>query len=237
MTLLSTIQDACDRLGIVRPTTVVGSSDQQIRQLLGLAQQEGKELAKRFAWQRLTKEKTFTATATETQTDALPTDYSHMVNDTFFNRTSHRYVMGPLDAVEYQRYKASTTTIVFDAFRIRGNDMLLAPTPNAGDEYAYEYISTYWVATTVAPTTLAQASWLADTDVGILSEELMTLGVVWRFLRAKGLDYGEAFRTYEAQLMLAQTRDTPHRTVNLSRAFDYRRARRPTFPDGSWNVS
>lgn len=237
MTLLTVVGDACDRLGIVRPTTVIGSSDQQIRQLTGLAQQEGKELAKRFAWQKLTKEKTFTATATETQTGALPTDYSHMVNNTFFNRTRHRYVEGPMDATEYQRYKASTTTIIFDACRIRGGALLLAPTPTAGDEYAFEYITEYWVATSGATTTPAQASWQADDDVGILSEELMTLGLVWRFLRAKGLDYGEAFRTYEAQLMLAQTRDVPRRNINLSRTFDYRRARRPSFPDGSWNVS
>jgi hypothetical protein len=237
MTLLTVVADACDRLGIVRPTSVVGSSDQQIRQILGLAQQEGKDLAKRFGWQRLTKEKTFTATATETQSSVIPTDYDRMLNGTFFNRTAHRYVEGPMDPVEYQRYKASTTTIIFDAFRIRGNDMLLAPTPNAGDEYAFEYISTYWVATGNAPTTLAQASWLADSDVSILPEELLTLGIVWRFRQAKGLDYGEAFRTYEAQLMLAQTRDTPHRSVHMGKSFDYRRARRPSFPDGSWNVS
>lgn len=237
MSLLTLVQDACDRLGIVRPSAVIGSADQQIRQLVGLAQQEGTELAKRFAWQAITKERTFTATATEEQSGALPADYDRMINGTFFNRTRNRHVEGPLNAVEYQRYKASTTTIIFDACRIRGNALLLAPTATAGDEYAFEYISRYWVATAAASTTPAQSSWQADTDVGMLSEELMTLGVTWRFLRAKGLDYAEAFRTYEAQLMLAQTRDTPHRTVTLARSLDYRRARRPTFPDGNWNLT
>ncbi len=221
----------------MRPSTVIGSSDQQIRQLLGLAQQEGKELAKRHNWQALTTEKTITATATETQTGAIPTDFDRILNGTFHNRTAHRYVEGPLDAVEWQRHKALTTTLLFDAFRIRGNNILLAPTPNADDVYAYEYISLYWVATLAASTTPAQAAWAVDTDLGILSEELMADGVVWRFLKAKGLDYAEAFRTYEAQVMLATARDGGKRNVNMGRSFDYRRVRSPTFPDGSWSLS
>ena len=38
MNLLTLIADAADRLGVVRPTSVVGSADQQVRQLLALAQ-------------------------------------------------------------------------------------------------------------------------------------------------------------------------------------------------------
>ncbi len=237
MSLLTTIQNVCDRLGVVRPSSVIGSADQQIRQLLGLAQQEGKELARRHNWNFLTVEKTITATATETQSGAVPTDFDRMLNGTFYNRTASRMVEGPLDAVEWQRHKALTTTILFDAYRIRGNAILLAPTPNAGDSYAYEYISTYWIGTAADPTTLAKATWTIDTDVGILSEELMTDGIIWRFLKAKGLDYAEAFRTYEAQVMLAMARDGSKRTVNMGRSYDYRRPRTAQFPDGSWNLS
>lgn len=237
MSLLTIIADAADRLGIVRPSSVIGSADQQIRQLLGLAQQEGKELARRHGWQSTTKEKTITAIATETQTGAIPADFDHILNATFFNRTLNRRVEGPFDPQQWQNYKASVTTVVFDAYRIRGDAILLAPTPTAGHTYAYEYISTYWVATAAASTTPAQATWLDDTDVGILSEELMTDGIVWRFLKAKGLDYAEPFRTYEAQLLLRIARDGGRRTVNMARSYDFRRPRVPSFPDGSWNVS
>lgn len=237
MTLLTTIQSACDRLGIVRPSSVIGSSDQQIRQLLGLAQQEGKELARRHPWNKIIKEKTFTATATEEQTGAIPSDFDRILNGTFYNRTASRRVEGPLDAREWQSYKASTTSVLFDAFRIRGNTILTAPTPSAGDSYAYEYVSTWWVATAADDDTPAQASWLDDTDVGILDEELMADGIVWRFLKAKGLDYAEPFRTYEAQVMLAMARDGGKRSVNMGKSFDYRRRREPTWPDGSWSLS
>lgn len=236
MSLLTLVQNAADRLGIVRPSTVIGSADQQIRQLLGLAQQEGKELSKRFPWQSLQKEKTITATATETQSGAIPADFDRFIIDTFYNRTKNRRVLGPMNPQEWQNYKASITTVIFDAFRQRGNSLLLAPTPTADESYAYEYMSTYWVATAAADTTPAQATWMDDSDVGILSEELMTDGVVWRFLKSKGLDYAEAFRTYEAQVMLAGSIDGGvRRTVSFAGPTPVKGPMRPNWPDGSWS--
>ena len=235
MSLLTLVQDAADRLGVVRPSSVIGSADQQVRQLLALAQQEGKELARRYAWQVLTKEKTFSATATETQSSVIPTDFDRFLPETFYNRTKTRYVQGPLNPQEWQDYKAQTTNILFDAFRLRGDSLLMAPTPTASETYAFEYVSTYW-CTSTGGTTGTQAAWAADTDVGILPEELMILGVVWRFLRAKGLDYAEAFRSYEADLMRRKAWDGGKRSVNMGTARDYSRPRRPTFPDSSWNL-
>jgi hypothetical protein len=45
--LLTIIQDVADRIGLVRPSSVIGSSDHQVRQLLALANQEGREQARR----------------------------------------------------------------------------------------------------------------------------------------------------------------------------------------------
>jgi 3-methyladenine DNA glycosylase Tag len=236
LSLLTLVQDAADRLGVVRPTSVVGSADQQVRQLLSLAQQEGKELSRRFAWQVLTKEQTITATATETQANAIPADFDRVVNDTFYNRTANRKVEGPLNAQEWADYKASVSTVLFDAFRVRGDSLLLAPTPTAGDSYVYEYVSTWW-CTTSAGTTGTLAAWASDDDIGILPEELMTLGVVWRFLRAKGLDYAEAFRSYEVAVMQRQGWDGGKRITSMARGPGRGTAPRiPSFPDSSWNL-
>ena len=238
MTCLTIIQNATDRMGIVRPSSAVGSADLQVRQLLELANQEGKELARRFNWQILTMEKTITATATETQSGAIPADFDRFINGTFYNRTANRRVEGPLNAQEWQAYKASTTTVLFDAFRQRGNSLLLAPTPTADDSYVYEYMSTYWVATAAATTTPAQSGWLQDTDVGVLPEDLLTLGLVWRFLRAKGFDYAEQFRTYETHIMLAMAKDGGRRSVNMAKGGTaWNRPRTPNWPDGSWSLT
>jgi hypothetical protein len=75
-------------------------------QLLGLAQQEGKELARRHTWQRSSRKQTFTATATETQSTAIPSDFDRFIDETMFNRTRKRHVYGPLNPQEWQFQKS-----------------------------------------------------------------------------------------------------------------------------------
>lgn len=236
MSLLTIIQNAADRLGIVRPSSVVGSADLQIRQILAFANQECRELARGYPWQVLTFETTITATATETQTAAIPSDFDRFVTETFYNRTSKRLLQGPMTAQEWADYKGRTQTQIYDAFRVRGNNLLIAPTPQAGDTYAFEYVSKYW-ATTASGTTATLSAWAADDNVPLLDDELITDGVVWRFLQRKGLDYAEAFRTYETQKMLLQSRDGGKRRVNMAASRSLPGPFRPTWPDGNWQIT
>src|ERR1043166_849797 len=108
MSLLAIIQGACDRLNLVRPSTVVSNTtDENVRKLYGLAQQEGKAMARHATWQALTTEKTFTTVAAEEQTSAVPTDFDWYIPDTMFNRTLGRPFGEPLSAAEWQLAKAS----------------------------------------------------------------------------------------------------------------------------------
>lgn len=233
MSLLTIIQGACDRIGIPRPTTVIGTTDQQVLALLGLAQQEGKELARRGAWQALTSEQTFLSLAQQAQTGAVPSDLDRFIPETFYNRTRKRQVIGPLSPQEWQAQLAITATVVYDTFRQRGNDILMIPTPPAGDEYAYEYVSKNW-CTSASGT--AQSSWLADSDTAKLEDELFTLGLVWRFKQAKGFDYAEAFRSYETQVTQALARDGDKRTLNFANQRLFDTPRYPGVVEGSWNL-
>jgi len=232
MTLLTVVQNACDRIGLQRPTAAFTSTDNQIKQLVGLAQQEGIELAKRHTWQALTTEKTLTSIAAETQTGAIPSDFDRIIDDTFFNRTKKRRVRGPLTPQEWQFHKSVVATTIVEAFRIRGSAILITPTPTAGETYAYEYVSKNWCESSIGTD---QAAWAADSDTGILSEELMTLGIIWRWQKAKGLDYAESFRTYENQLAIVTSRDGGKPTLNIGSA-PHSAARLPIIKDGSWSL-
>jgi hypothetical protein len=46
----------------------------------------------------------------------------------------------------------------------------------------------------------------ADSDVGILDETLMEMGVTWRFKQSHGLIYDEDFRQYQMELRQAISR-------------------------------
>lgn len=62
-TLLELVQQACDELMIQRPTTVAGSTDPQIRQLLALLNRLGSDISRQFQWQRLNREHIITTVA------------------------------------------------------------------------------------------------------------------------------------------------------------------------------
>lgn len=234
MSLLTIVQDAADRIGLPQPAQVVGSSDTQVRQLLGLAQQEGKELARRGRWEAITKEKTFTATATEEQSGAIPSDFCYMIEGSFWNRTQSRQVIGPLTSHRWQMLKTGLISNVWDAFRIRGGAILMNPTPTAGDSMAFEYISTQWCTNAAGDT--YQAAWAADDDVSLLCEELHVLGLIWRWMRAKGFDYAEAMRTYETEVEQKLGRDGGQSLLNLNGDAGAYGPYDPLVPDGNWTI-
>lgn len=237
MNLLQIGQSAADRIGIPRPTSLIGSSDNDPRLLLALIQQEGKDLASRFVWRVLTKEKTFTATATETQSGVIPDDFDRFVDGTFWNRSENRLVLGPASAGEWQALKSDRIQAVHDIFRHRGSSLMLLPTPGAGNTYAFEYVSTYWVAHASDTTTGVSEEFENDTDVPLLDSELIALGTVWRYLHNKGQTYDEQFRSYELRLKRMIGRDAGAPTLNISGPSDKYPAPKPTIPDGSWNLS
>ncbi len=235
MSLLTLVQSVTDRIGLARPTAVVGSSDTQVRGLLSLANQEGKDLAARFDWSVLMKEKTFPATATAAQSGAIPDDFDRFVNGSMWNRTRDNFLFGPMSPQDWQAIQATVAPNVTEAFRVRGSSLLITPTPTAGDTYAFEYLSTYWVGTAASSSaTLTEFS--ADTDITYLREELIALGVIWRFQKARGLDYSEAMQTYEIAIKRAFDRDGGAGVVVMSGPCEMTRAPRARVPDGNWDL-
>jgi hypothetical protein len=235
-TLLSIVQEACDRIGLVRPTAVVGSSDDQARQLLSLSNQDGKDLVRRHDWQKITKEKTITATATEEQTSGIPDDFARMIPGTFWNRTQDRRVAGPLSAQRWQQLKSGLIVLPFDAFRIRGNALLMNPTPTASDSLAYEYVSTCWCSST-GETAPDQAAWVADTDLTYLDDELQVLGLCWRYKRARGLDFSQEFDEYETRLAHLNGVDGVQADLDMALGDDGSSVSAPYVQDGNWSIN
>jgi hypothetical protein len=230
MSLLSIVQSVAGRLSLPIPSAVVGSSDRQVVQLLALANEEGRSLAGRIAWQVLTNEQTFTTQAAPAQSAAVPADLDRFIANSFFNRTTRRPIAGPLTPRQWQWIQAqpvySTACL---AFRERTGQFLIAPTPAAGETIAFEYVSRNWAQSSGGA---AQAAFLADDDVALLDEELIGLGLRWRFLRAKGLDYAEEMASYERELEQAAARDGGATALSIApRSLDQARV---NLPDGGF---
>jgi len=207
MTLLTIVQEAAAEIGLPEPASVIDNNDNNVRTLLRMANKSGQILTREYDWTELIQEQTFTTTAAEAQVGAIPANFDHFVNGTIFNRTTDREVVGPLTPVDWAREKSSVSGLtVFDAFRLRGGDFLMTPTPTDSETIAFEYVSKYWVDAGANSTYDAEA-YTTDADLCIFPERIMTLAVIWRFLAAKGLQYGQQQAVYSSETLKTIGRD------------------------------
>ena len=239
MSLLTMIQGVAQDLGLPTPTTVVGNPDVQVTQLLQIAQREGRDLASRFPWTKMVLSNTFTIAAAQDQglmngTVVSTSDFDYIIPESFWNRTTTMPIRGPLSFTEWEALQAIPVTGPFPFYLLRDGHLYLSPTPAVGTQTgAFEYKSTFWCESNAG---VGRAAWAADSDIGRLDENLMSLGITWRWLKRKGLDYGEDFQTYEKRLIDAYARDGGRRILN-STGSRFGGGPALGIPYGSWVVT
>lgn len=204
-TLLEMCQDIADDLSIDRPVSVVANTDDpDAMLLLTIARMEGRSLSWRAHWDVLIREQTFTTTAAAVQANAIPSDFSRIIPETVFNRTQRRELYGPVGAQEWQQIQAGLIIAIDPCYRRRAGDLLISPTPAAGETIAFEYITTHWCedATGTGQTTFA-----ADSDVPRLDSEIFKAGMIWRWRKRKGLPFEDERLDYERMVVEAILND------------------------------
>lgn len=209
-TLLQHIQTVCQELALPVPTAVINSTDAQVVQLLALANREGREAAAmsgpNFGWQSLRQSATITL-ATSTTAYTIPSDFQYAIPQTVWDVAHKWQLLGPLSPAEWDvlQYGISPAGPRF-RFRVFGDQFEVNPAPGTGDNgntFAYEYYSTKWCQSS---TGTAQTAWTADDDTYKLDDASMQLGIKWRFLSAKGLQYDQAYQDWQRAIDRAISR-------------------------------
>jgi predicted secreted protein len=216
MSVLTVIQYVCERTNVPKPATVLGNTDTQIVQMLRLLEEEGNDLSRRGDWEGITFEATHTSLAAESQgalTSIATNGFRYIKQGTLWDRTNKLPILGPLSDQDWQQMKAITTTGPRYRYRIRGGNLLINPTPTAGYSWAFEYISKNWMLG-IDGTTYKQYATL-DSDTILLPEDLVLMGLRWRWKKEKGLEYAEDQRTYEFQVKDALGRDGGKPTLRM----------------------
>ena len=219
MNVIQIIRAACGTTGITRPSNAVGSADSGIVQLLELLNEEGSELAARGNWQALTAEKTFTTVATESQGTLVSiigaaNNYRHIVNETIWNRTTKEPICVIDDPGAWQAWKALGVTGSALQYRVRGGELLFLQVPTADQTCAFEYVTKNWLTDSTGASFYSSAN--ADEDVSRLDDELILTGLKWRWLKSKGLEFGENYAQYERRVVDALAKDGTKRTRSLA---------------------
>lgn len=210
MTLLSICQDIADDATVKAPASIALATDDTSRKLFSAMRIAGKEIARAFDWDELVTEYTFSTVASQ-EDYSLPTDFSHLVDGTLWDRTNFTDVKRGVSPKQWQAYKSSvlaSTSTIWKRCRIRnvsGTVMLsIFPTPTAVEDLVYEYVSKNWCESSIGD---GKADFTDDSDVPIIDEHLLFLGARWRFLDRVGMDYTQALADYKSQLALAKSRN------------------------------
>lgn len=216
MSLLTIAQAVAEEVGVDSPTSIIGNSDRTARQLLRLINRQGRVLAK-LNWVILQKENTFTTDGSAYT--ALPSDFGWLDSETVWDRDNFWKMRGPLSARDWQVFKSGLVATVASRLRFRVkpltgvNKLYMDPTPSSGVDAVFEYVSNSWVTDSAGVT--FKTAYAVDTDLSIISEELIEMGAIWRFKSAKGLAYAEEFNEYTNELEKAISRDGGKPIINM----------------------
>lgn len=234
--ILEITQDVCDEIGIESPTTLVSNSDELARQLRSLMRYAARTLML-YDWQALTKEATFTSVANqESQVADIYIQWSDLLRilpDTMFNRTEQRKIFGAITPQGWASAQASITTTPEYHFRLRGNALLFFGNRPSGDNIYFEYISRNWLTNAARDTFYSNLN--ADTDIPLLDDYALQLGVKYRLLRANGVEYSEAYNDYVDHVRQLRAADLPPSALDLTPTSAHSFGQ-GFVPEGSWDV-
>lgn len=211
--ILDAMKSAILRLTGTEVGEVFASSDQICVEISDLVNDVATDIARSHDWQALTKVAEVVGTsATEYE---LPSDYDRMpVGSDIDDKTNWFWGYFPFDNVnEWLRYKTGQYSIITPGgWIILGNKLNFYPAPNGTAQYPY--ISNRWALDEEGG---AKGEFTSDSDIFLLDERLLTLGLIWRWQAQKDMAYAESMETFEIALSRAQARDKGSRVIRSSR--------------------
>jgi len=221
MTLLTTAQEILrETKAATIPSTIIGNNQDSAKQVLEALTVAVVNISRSYDWQELQKEHTFNSVAA-TQGYNLPSDFDRITDNTFWNTTELRDVIGPTSPKDWRILTNSTISgsTANDYFRIRDGQVLIFPIPTAIEGYIYEYCTDLIVESSGGA---GQVTWLADSDVPVVDEYLIRLDATWRLLNMQGKPYAEKQRELDLALAERISRNGGRRTIyhNESTGFD-----------------
>lgn len=198
MTLLSMCKTTLDSNGWkVLTSSVTSSMDDNMRQIFAIANKELVSLSLRKTWPVLVKEQEIVTVANQAEYD-LPVDFHHVVNPSVYNASQYYMLKGNLQPMEFMRYAQRIVgpNNPCTGYRIKQKDkkLVLAPTPTTdGERVIFFYVSKNFVKDSTGN---EKGLFSQDDDVPIIDEDLIELGLNWRWRQKKGLDFTAELAEY-----------------------------------------
>jgi hypothetical protein len=146
----------------------------------------------------------------------LPDGYDRMISDTNWDRTDHWRNLGPKSSQDWQFLQGGVISIgPRERFRIYNNKFRIFQALTTVYNFAFEYVSNYWVCATGSDQG-SKSAYTADTDTSIFPDDLMLAGLKFYFLKAKKLDYAIELGEFMRALSYCKAQDQPVSAMSLA---------------------
>jgi hypothetical protein len=154
-----------------------------------------------------------------------PVDFDHFINNTWWDRTNHWSLLGPTSPQDDQWHRSGIfATGPRRYFQQQGpytNNYRLWPPPAELVEplqIAFNYVSKYAVkqAGVIFPPILKELFTL-DTDIPLLDDRAMIMGIKYRFWMQKGFAWAALRTDYDNHVERQKSRDGGAKTLSLVR--------------------
>lgn len=194
MSLLTICQNVCAVVGWPRPNAIAANTDATAQQIFALANLELQRLSERFCWPHLEVEYPF-ATAAGQSTYYFPADFRVLAENAIFDASEYYAVKGSQGLPYWQLLKyGKLGSLARTRFRVVYPDGVeITPAPVNVRNFIAVYYSKNYAANSAGGAT---PRYVADSDVSRIPEQYIELGLMWRFRRAKGLDFSAELAEY-----------------------------------------
>jgi hypothetical protein len=231
-TLLSICTDAMEGVqDVAVPTSIVGNTSPTAKLLKSCAQDIGRFLERKYTWQALKKEYTFATSDGVTAYD-IPEELRRFANMTIWSDTDQ----WSLKLTGDRGWRTLQSGIVAPSIRffysVFANQININPDPGAtAYNIVFDYYTKYFCESSGGT---GQDRWAADTDVCRLDDNLMVLGVRYKYLERNGLPFDEDKASFLEACTDLLADDRPREIIDVSAITQ------TTVPanisDGSWNL-
>lgn len=210
MTLQEMLNQALNECGFSTYNLFVGASESEPLQVLALAQRELMDLS-RSNWQVL--EKTYEIELTGADSYPLPSDYRKFIFDTAFS-TTHKMNFPASDAA-WSYYKISGREGGGQYMMRIVNNRLEVMNQDIGTKIRIHYFSN---ALVLKDNGLMKTRFESNSDMIVLDDDLLMMGVIWRFSRAKGLEWESLKADYRQHRRNLLGTDRSSQTIVMTEA-------------------
>jgi len=146
----------------------------------------------------------------------LPDGFDRMISDTNWDRTDHWRNLGPKSSQDWQFLQGGVISIgPRERYRIYNNKFRIFQALTTVYNFAFEYVSNYWVCATGSDQG-SKSAYTADTDTSIFPDDLMLAGLKFYFLKAKKLDYSIELGEFMRALSYCKAQDQPVSAMSLA---------------------